>query len=1486
MKKYSFKNLDFENKNKKNSKKNLTNIIQKHFNGNKKDGQIISNANINIVSVIKNILENIEDEQKNGKSNLQYVNLSSQRQRKMNLNNKTAIDKLISYTPRKKFSLNINSPSKRGSKLLLSKNESFSKHLSKKKIYSLKEINKKNKVKFKNEDMNLNISSEKYKVKSKGYQSSIKRSGKVNSFFFKPKNKLKAKWSSTKELLKNASSNSGKEVYFFKNYKAIKSPNDNNERTLLLFSKSKYGSDNSLITKPKNRVIKGGKYKSEISPSTLSKNKSQNKFNLNPFSQLEHNIKISSKILEQKLYEYENNEITHEINQLPGQTKKKLIKKIKAIKSEKLLTKYLKKKPFIENYKKNMKQYNKEIKYRFLIIKGHVYDSLDDDEESDQEDIYTCYFEPYSKYLYILDTITFISSLIILIYFPIYLAKEKYFCNKKRDINTIIFYYIDIIYIIDLIINFYRSYYNYDEILIKNKIFISIHYLKTWLILDLISSIPLFSIIKYQESKCIGINIYKDSKLSNNGNYSHYFNINPQNIHYLLMLIKIIKTFKTFSQNLSASKIQEILFNIDFFFNWGHVFLDIFYFSAFLNLAACFFIFIGRNSDNNWISLYEMETNSFFDIYLAAIQYLVETVTTVGYGELTGKSMKEIIFQIIMLIFGTCIYSWLISTISNYVKKMNEVNIKYKEKFNILEDIKLYHPNFSEKLYETIFRLLHYRKYHEEETEIDKLLDSLPNSLKNTLLVRMNKVYTESFSFFKDIENRDFIVQVISKLSPVLGIKGDVLIKEGEFIDDIIFIKNGILSLEVWIDIKYPKESVINYLNNNIFNKNNNSKIKNKIKPLNYYYKDLNRNNAKNKYFYDDENSKNANNNIKKIKILSIRKNEHFGDVYMFLNKKSPLYVRVKSKKADLLLLKKIDALNISHNYPDIWKKILKKPLANSTIITNLTLKMLSTFCNLNGIKLKIFKKRKNQENFPPYYLIPSINYKKLSMTKIKLKNKKLRLRKTKTMKDKNAKKENIKKNNLILTKENDKKIGNAVIKSFRSNITNENFDNSDSAMTLINNYSNNNLNCKFEENKIYQKEENEDSLITSKELKKSKNKMINNNYLNLPKQKKLKSILKNKKTLSNSEFENDSKNIKKQTNLNAKNILNINNIQTQVNNEIFYGKINDEIYPGENFNIKINKDEIPNLNPNIIIKDINIKEVKEILPQTFINNVNIIGPNYLNPISDDIKRLESKIKELELEIKQKRYFNKLSISLSESIEINSSYENINKMTNYIYILDSKLRNKTKDFLNQNMKIPRIILNSKYISSQNISSVEKMKQMNENGSSNQIFLESLSLSKTNSIYNGKISNNLINNFRKSFVFKKQISQAETFKNKIKNLGFEKNIKNERNSMCFGRSKTKNFGLSKIKEVDKNKPKKKRHSTLERKIGEINPNKKRKKEKELDIISINIKKSSQNLNQPDIFYAGLFSELIFKGSSNYLSNQNKTENHSINKKEKE
>jgi len=49
----------------------------------------------------------------------------------------------------------------------------------------------------------------------------------------------------------------------------------------------------------------------------------------------------------------------------------------------------------------------------------------------------------------------------------------------------------------------------------------------------------------------------------------------------------------------------------------------------------------------------------------------------------------------------------------------------------------------------------------------------------------------------------------------------------------------------------------------------------------------------------------------------------------------------------------------------------------------------------------------------------------------------------------------------------------------------------------------------------------------------------------------------------------------------------------------------------------------------------------------------------------------------------------------------------------------------------------------------------------------------------------------------------------------------------------------------------------------KKKNNFSPNKRKKKLKELDIISSNILKSSQNLNNPQAFYAGLFSQIMFK-----------------------
>ena len=49
---------------------------------------------------------------------------------------------------------------------------------------------------------------------------------------------------------------------------------------------------------------------------------------------------------------------------------------------------------------------------------------------------------------------------------------------------------------------------------------------------------------------------------------------------------------------------------------------------------------------------------------------------------------------------------------------------------------------------------------------------------------------------------------------PILAIKNDILVNEGDFVEDIIFVKKGVLSVELALNMKNPQENMDKYLNN------------------------------------------------------------------------------------------------------------------------------------------------------------------------------------------------------------------------------------------------------------------------------------------------------------------------------------------------------------------------------------------------------------------------------------------------------------------------------------------------------------------------------------------------------------------------------------------------------------------------------------------------------------------------------------------------
>ena len=104
------------------------------------------------------------------------------------------------------------------------------------------------------------------------------------------------------------------------------------------------------------------------------------------------------------------------------------------------------------------------------------------------------------------------------------------------------------------------------------------------------------------------------------------------------------------------------------------------------NFFICYHIYIGLQSYPNWILKTNNQDSSFMTIYITSFYFLIATITSVGYGDITCISLSETLYQIIILTIGVIAYSWIVSTIGNYVKKETRAAIKYNKDLKINVD--------------------------------------------------------------------------------------------------------------------------------------------------------------------------------------------------------------------------------------------------------------------------------------------------------------------------------------------------------------------------------------------------------------------------------------------------------------------------------------------------------------------------------------------------------------------------------------------------------------------------------------------------------------------------------------------------------------------------------------------------------------------------------------------------------------------------------
>ena len=123
-----------------------------------------------------------------------------------------------------------------------------------------------------------------------------------------------------------------------------------------------------------------------------------------------------------------------------------------------------------------------------------IYDSIDSEE---QEELEHFFISPDNKIILMIDALIIISTIFYLIYTPFYLSSLQCFCSFKIKFINFIYYFIDILFILDLFLGFFRGYYNFQFHLITDDMHIIKHYLFSQFIFDLIQALPFFSYMTF-----------------------------------------------------------------------------------------------------------------------------------------------------------------------------------------------------------------------------------------------------------------------------------------------------------------------------------------------------------------------------------------------------------------------------------------------------------------------------------------------------------------------------------------------------------------------------------------------------------------------------------------------------------------------------------------------------------------------------------------------------------------------------------------------------------------------------------------------------------------------------------------------------------------------------------------------------------------------------------------------------------------------------
>ncbi|KAM4034053.1 voltage-gated inwardly rectifying potassium channel KCNH6 isoform 2-T2 [Anomaloglossus baeobatrachus] len=366
-----------------------------------------------------------------------------------------------------------------------------------------------------------------------------------------------------------------------------------------------------------------------------------------------------------------------------------------------------------------------------------------------------------------------------------------YSCNPLDIVDLIV----DIMFIVDIIINFRTTYVNTNDEVVSHPAKIAIHYFKGWFLIDMVAAIP-FDLLIYRtgsDETTTLIGLLKTARL--------------------LRLVRVARKLDRYSEYGAAV-----------------LFLLMCTFALIAHWLACIWYAIGNVErpymehkigwlDNlaNQIGKSYNDTDvasgpSIKDKYVTALYFTFSSLTSVGFGNVSPNTNSEKIFSICVMLIGALMYASIFGNVSAIIQRLYSGTARYHTQMLRVKEFIRFHqiPNPLRQRLEEYFQ--HAWSYTNgidmnaanihpaagsQAKIICQVLKGFPECLQADICLHLNRTLLQNCKAFRGA-TKGCLRALAMKFKTTHAPPGDTLVHYGDVLTTLYFISRG--SIEILRD--------------------------------------------------------------------------------------------------------------------------------------------------------------------------------------------------------------------------------------------------------------------------------------------------------------------------------------------------------------------------------------------------------------------------------------------------------------------------------------------------------------------------------------------------------------------------------------------------------------------------------------------------------------------------------------------------------------